>query len=58
MENELQLIDKRKLLADLKGIKDMLIAAGDPFLAGVMNRVIACVENQTVVSTEQRRKHN
>ena len=44
-----ELISKKKLLADLLGIKDMLVAAGDPFLASVMNRAIQCVENQPLV---------
>lgn len=44
-----ELIDKKKLIADLKAIKDMLVAAGDPFLASVINRSIGCVENQPVV---------
>lgn len=52
-----ELIDKKKLIADLKGVKDMLVAAGDPFLASVINRAIQCVENQTVVqSTESEFK--
>ena len=43
------LISRSKALKDLRGIKDMLVAAGDPFLAGVMNRPIACIENQPAV---------
>ena len=41
-----KLISQEKTIRDLVGIKDMLVAAGDPFLASVMNRAIACVENQ------------
>ena len=48
-----ELIAKKKLLADLKGIKDMLTAAGDPFLASVINRAIGCVENQPVVKAAE-----
>lgn len=44
-----KLISQEKTIRDLVGIKDMLVAAGDPFLASVMNRAIACVENQEVV---------
>lgn len=46
MANNDDLILRGKALKDLRGIKDMLVAAGDPFLAGVMNRAIACIENQ------------
>ena len=35
-----------KTIRELKAIQDMLMAAGDPFLAGVLNRAIGCVENQ------------
>lgn len=40
------LIHRGKALKDLRAIKDMLVAAGDPFLASVMNRAIGCIENQ------------
>lgn len=43
------LLTRKKLIRDLKGIKDMLVAAGDPFLASVINRAIGCVENQPVI---------
>lgn len=46
-----ELIDKKKLLSDLKGIKDVLVGAGDPFLAGVLTRAIRCVEDQPVIAT-------
>ena len=35
-----------KTIRDLKAIQAMLMAAVDPFLAGVLNRAIGCVENQ------------
>ena len=41
-----------KTIRDLKAIQDMLMAAGDPFLAGVLNRAIGCVENQPEASPE------
>lgn len=41
-----KLISQEKTIRDLRGIKDTLVAAGDPFLASVMNRAIGCVENQ------------
>lgn len=40
------MILRGKALKDLRAIKDMLVAAGDPFLASVMNRAIGCIENQ------------
>jgi hypothetical protein len=44
-----ELILKKKLLADLNGIKEVLAAQGDPFLANILHRAIRCVENQPVV---------
>ena len=44
-----ELIDKKKLLADLNGVKEVLAAQGDPFLANILHRAIQCVENQPVV---------
>ena len=38
-----------KALKDLRGIKDVLQAQGDPFLANIMNRAIECIENQPAV---------
>lgn len=38
----------KPLLDDLKGIKETLVGAGDPILASVLNRAIACVEKQPV----------
>ena len=46
-----ELIDKKKLLKDLKGVKDVLSAQGDPFLAAMIQRAIECVGNQPVVMT-------
>ena len=46
-----RLISQEKTIRDLRGIKDMLVAAGDPFLASVMNRAISCVENQEAVES-------
>lgn len=46
------MILRGKALKDLRGIKDMLVAQGDPFLAGVMNGAIRCIENQTAVEVE------
>ena len=48
------LISRRKALRDLLGVKDVLLAQGDPFLAGVMNRAIGCIKNQPAVETENR----
>lgn len=41
-----ELIDKQKLLSDLRGVKEVLSAQGDPFLANIMERAIKCVERQ------------
>ena len=46
-----ELIDKKKLLADLRGVKEVLSAQGDPFLANIMKRAIKCVERQPVIAT-------
>lgn len=46
-----ELIDKKKLLSDLRGVKEVLSAQGDPFLANIMERAIKCVERQPVVYT-------
>jgi hypothetical protein len=42
-----------KALKDLRGIKDVLLAQGDPFLANIMNRAIECIENQPAVPAVQ-----
>lgn len=44
-----ELISKKKLLADLKGVREVLSAQGDPFLAAMMTRAIGVVENQPVI---------
>ena len=41
-----ELISRKKLLADLNGVKEVLAAQGDPFLANILHRAIRCVENQ------------
>lgn len=43
------LILRGKALKDLRGIKDVLISQGDPFLAAILNRAIECIENQPAV---------
>ena len=47
-----ELIDKKKLIKDLQGIKEVLSAAGDPFLANMIHRAIRCVEQQPVIKVE------
>jgi hypothetical protein len=49
MANNDDLILRGKALKDLRGIKDMLVAQGDPILANVMNWAINCIENQPAV---------
>lgn len=44
-----RLISQEKTIRDLRGIKDVLVAAGDPFQASVINGAIKCVENQVPV---------
>lgn len=39
-----EMIRKKPLLDDLKAIKEVLVGQGDPILASVLNRAIACVE--------------
>ena len=47
------LISRKKLLADMRGVADVLTAQGDPFLASVMLRAIAIVEDQpTALKTD------
>ena len=46
------MILRGKALKDLRGIKDVLMAQGDPFLANIMNRAIECIENQPAVKQE------
>ena len=40
------LISRTKLLKDLRGIKDVLVGQGDPFLASMVRVAIECVEKQ------------
>lgn len=47
-------ISRKKTVRDLRGIQDVLMAQGDPFLAGVLNRAIACVEHQPAVVGSER----
>lgn len=44
-----ELISKKKLLADLNRILEVLSGQGDPILASVLIRAIQCVEKQPVV---------
>lgn len=47
------LISRKKLLADLCGVADVLTAQGDPFLSSVMHRAIAIVKDQpTALKTD------
>ena len=43
------MIKKKALLDDLKEIKEVLVSQGDPILASVLNRAIACVKKQPVL---------
>ena len=52
------LILRGKAIKDLRAIKDMLVAAGDPFLASVMNRAIGCIENQPAVDKEKNEEND
>lgn len=52
MANNDDLILRGKALKDLRAIREMLVGAGDPFLASVMNRAIQCIENQPAVEAE------
>ena len=49
----MELIDKNKALADLKGIKDVIQSHGDPFLANIIGRAIDCIQNQPVITTAE-----
>lgn len=46
-------ISRGKALKDLRGIKDVLLAQGDPFLANIMNRAIECIENQPAMQARR-----
>lgn len=52
MANNDDLILRGKALRDLLGIKDVLMAQGDPFLAAIMNRAITCIKNQPAAVEE------
>ena len=43
-----EMIEKKAFLDDLKEIKEVLVGQGDPILASVLNRAIACVEKQQI----------
>lgn len=49
----IELIDKKKALADLKGVKDVIQSQGDPFLANIIERAIGCVERQPVIAATE-----
>lgn len=40
------IIYRKKALSDLREIREMLVAGGDPILASVLERAIKCVEQQ------------
>lgn len=44
-----ELISKKRLIADLNEIREVLSGQGDPILASVLTRAIRCVEKQPVV---------
>ena len=46
-------IYKNKALRDLYGIRDVLVGAGDPFLANIIGRAIECIMNQEELSDEE-----
>lgn len=46
MVKEKKFIEANKLLKDLRGVRDGLIAQGDPFLASVVVPIEGCVERQ------------
>ena len=43
------IICRKKLIKDLRGIQDVLTGQGDPFLASVLRVAIECVERQEPV---------
>lgn len=47
------LISKNKLLKDLAGMYDVMIGAGDPFLASMIRKAMECVERQPAAEDEQ-----
>ena len=48
------LISKSKLLKDLAGMYDVMLGAGDPFLASMIRKAMECVERQPAVEAEQQ----
>ena len=44
-----ELISKKRLIADLNEIREVLSGQGDPILASILTRAIRCVEKQPVV---------
>lgn len=44
-----ELISKKKLLANLKGLEEVLATQDAPSVANIVHRTIGCVENQPVV---------
>ena len=51
--NKEPIIYKNKALRDLKGLKDVLMGAGDIFLGSILNRAIECIENQKEIPYEE-----
>ena len=43
------LISRKKLIKDLRGIQDVLTGQGDPILASMLRVAIECVEKQKPV---------
>lgn len=52
-KNKEPMIYKNKALRDLRGIKDVLVGLGDPFLANMLNRAIECIERQTPIENTE-----
>ena len=52
MEKEI-LIYKSKALKDLKGVRDVLVGMGDPFLANIIGRAINCIDGQKPVGNAE-----
>ena len=53
MANNDDLILRSKALRDLEDLKEMLVAAGDPFFAAIMNRAIICIKGQPSAEREK-----
>lgn len=52
-KNNEPMIYKNKALKDLRGVKDVLVGLGDPFLANMLNRAIECIERQKTVENAE-----